>query len=111
MSKFSKIASSLGVLILICFLGAATIDSGKSESTAANPLAQFNVGVGSLIVVMDKASDAGINHKNLFEVRKVDGWHVLCHLSGRKDVPGLNRFVLNLEDAVFQVNRGPKKKK
>lgn len=112
MSKSSKIASFLGMLMLVCLLGAAVSSSVKSDAAAPNPLAKFDVGVGSIIVVLDKASDAGKSQKNEFEVREIDGWHVHCHLSGRKDVPGRNRFVLNLEDAVFQVNRGiPKKKK
>ncbi|MFT7619361.1 MAG: hypothetical protein ACI97A_003012 [Planctomycetota bacterium] len=110
MSKMSKVLSACGVLLIVCVLGAAV---AKSTTASKGPLSNFGVEVGTSVMVFDQASHIGTSKGHAIKIHAIDGWIVMGHLPGRKDIKGGNRFVVNLEDTPFQITSGgkPLKKK
>ncbi len=112
MSKSSKIVSGLGMLLLVCLLGAAVNSktSLQTETKTMSPLEKFGVSVGSRIVIIDDMRLAGYPTDSQYQIREIDGWHVLCHQSSKRKVAGVNRFVFNLNEMSFQIVRQTKAK-
>ncbi len=109
MSMLKKTLSVFTVILVVGVLGAAIQKGGandvksKTVSTLDGSLASFGVKVGSNIIVLDSANQAGKETSMIFTVTGVHGWHVKASLPGKMKFRGKNQFVINLEDVSFQI--------